>query len=263
MKYGAMDGVLRQPRDDVFAFAKKLGLDGLELGLGRNYLEDTLWHAEPRQLIKQKASQAGVEIPSICLGLFNDVTCNPASPQPDESQTGRDILAHAIEMAVDVGASVLLVPFFGSATIEDADTAGIERMIQAMAVCAPVAAEAGVSLALESKLNAATLIHILDAVDSDGLGVYYDVANAVWCGNDPAEEIRRLGSRIVQMHAKDIEAGPGDRMLGAGRVDFDACVSALADIDYDGYVVLETPVQDDVFADTKANLDYVRGRIGR
>lgn len=258
MKYGAMEGVLRQPREKVFEFASRLGLDGVELGLSRDYENDTLWNAETQQEIKQNSADAGVEIPSICLGLFNDIVYNPASPKPSESETAIKIIRHSLDIAVDLGAKVILVPFFGSATIEVVDEDGVQRIIDSISKCASYAEEAEVCLGLETKLDAERLNRIVDTIGSKFIGVYFDVANAVWCGYDPAEEIRKLGNRIVQVHAKDIEKGPGDRMLGFGRVDFETCGKALKAINYNGYVILETLVKTDAFADTKANLEYVK-----
>lgn len=258
MKYGAMEGVLRQPREKVFEFASRIGLDGVELGLSRNYKDDTLWNTETRQEIKQNSADAGVEIPSLCLGLFNDIAYNPASPEPAESRTGIEIIRHSLDIAVDLGAKVILIPFFGSATIEVDDEDGVQRIIDSISKCVSYAKEAEVCLAIETKLDAFSLNRIIDTIGSEFIRIYYDVANAVWCGYDPAEEIRELGNRIAQVHAKDIEEGPGDRMLGEGRVDFDACGKALKAINYNGYVILETLVKTDAFADTKANLEYVK-----
>jgi len=258
MKYGAMEGVLRQPREKVFEFAKSLGLDGVELGLSQNYKADSLWNSDTRQTIKESSKAAGVEVSSICLGLFNNIAFNPSSPSQTESKTGLKIIDQSIDIAVDLGAKVILVPFFGSATIETDDAEGIKRIINSMSKCAQKASQAQIYLALESKLDAETLMRIVDTIDSEFIKIYYDVANAVWCEYNPAEEIRKLGARIVQVHAKDIENGPGDRMLGAGRVDFDSCGKALSDINYDGYIILETLVKSDAFEDTKTNLEYIK-----
>jgi sugar phosphate isomerase/epimerase len=63
-----------------------------------------------------------------------------------------------------------------------------------------------------------------------------------------------MGKRMCQIHFKE---GPG--YLGAsGRPDWPAVVTALREIDYRGWVILETANPRDVVADTKRNLEYVR-----
>lgn len=252
-----MEEILSQPRDKVIECANRLGLEGVELVLSKDYKNDTLWNAGTRQTIKDQSADAGVEIASLCLGLFNDIAYNPASPERTESETGVTLIRHSLDIAVDLNVKVILIPFFGSATVDNED--GVQRVIESISKCVADASEAEVCLALETKLDAETLNRIVDTIGSKFVQVYYDTGNAVWCGYDPAEEILRLKNRIVQVHVKDLEKTPADRMLlGEGRVDLDACGKALRSINYDGYVVLEAFARTDAFADTQANLGYIR-----
>ena len=60
-------------------------------------------------------------------------------------------------------------------------------------------------------------------------------------GSTRRAEARALGSLIRRVHLKDTRERRGDCRLGEGRVDFAACAQALAEIGYDGWLVLETP----------------------
>jgi len=67
-------------------------------------------------------------------------------------------------------------------------------------------------------------------------------------GCDPVEVFRTYGRRIVHMHFKDFDPNqPGWRgrrgrfaPVGQGTVDFPALVSILRELDYDGWIVVET-----------------------
>src|SRR5947208_60921 len=50
-----------------------------------------------------------------------------------------------------------------------------------------------------------------------------------------------LGGLIRRVHVKDLLARKNDCHPGLGRVDFGECAAALAEIGYDGWLVLETP----------------------
>ena len=80
----------------------------------------------------------------------------------------------------------------------------------------------GVILGLENYLSAEDNRTILDRVGSPAVQVYYDVGNSTDKGRDVVKEIRALGPRICEFHAKD--AG---YMLGQGRIDFHAADGLL------------------------------------
>jgi sugar phosphate isomerase/epimerase len=137
---------------------------------------------------------------------------------------------------------MLLCTFFAS----DPDTPEKKRnLLNIVEQVLPLAKKLNVSLALESPLAADDLIDMVDAVQSEHFGVYYDIGNALYLGHDPAAEILQLNHRILSVHVKDTAAAPGDSHLGAGQLDLHACMASLDQIDYQGWFILETPGGDD------------------
>jgi sugar phosphate isomerase/epimerase len=74
------------------------------------------------------------------------------------------------------------------------------------------------------------------------LGACVDTGHFIRSGEDPAEAIRRFGSRVHGVHLKDF-ASEGvfaeGRMLGRGKLDLEAVFRALRDVGYRGAVSLE------------------------
>jgi sugar phosphate isomerase/epimerase len=125
---------------------------------------------------------------------------------------------------------------------------------------APKAKEKGVVLGLENTLSAEDNLFILEkAGNPPGLKVYYDIGNSTNYGYDVPAEIRRLKDRICQIHFKDYKSG----LLGQGEVNMVAVAEAMADIRYEGWVVLETgsPLGKELTA--AANAAYIRGLFAR
>jgi sugar phosphate isomerase/epimerase len=101
---------------------------------------------------------------------------------------------------------------------------------------------------------------MFNAIPSEALGLEYDPSHLVWEGIDPIEPIREFGSRIYAFHAKDTQVirdvlrregilGHGwwrHRIPGWGEVDWKGVFSALADIRYDGDMIIEH--EDPVFS---------------
>ncbi|HMA53345.1 MAG TPA: TIM barrel protein, partial [Acidobacteriota bacterium] len=123
---------------------------------------------------------------------------------------------------------------------------------------APKAEARGIVLALESYLSAADNLKILARVGSPAVQVYYDVGNSQDVGYPILDEIRELGSRIVEVHAKDAKD-----LYGKGSMDFPAVRKALEGIGYKGWFVLEgTKMPLGVEESVRYDADYLRAVFG-
>ena len=85
---------------------------------------------------------------------------------------------------------------------------------------------------------------ILAAADAQYVKLLLDVAHYQQGGGDPAVAIRRHKDRLAFLHLKDVEAvstAPGYRFveLGRGHVNLDAVFTALRDVSFDGWAVVE------------------------
>lgn len=237
-----------------YKVAKQCGIEGIEVGVGG--AADTLKIAETGEQQKQKemAQAAGVVISSLSMDLMNG---SPVATEPRAVAW----LGQCIAAAKNLGATGILVPFFGKAHLlngGDWKKDDMESVVKRMKEVAPLAEAAGVTLGIECTLPSAKYIEILDRIGSKFVGAYYDVGNTTNAGYDVPAEIRALKGRISQLHFKD-----GKNFLGEGKVKFDPIAAALRDIDYHGWIVLETscPTKNGP-ADGKKNAEFVRKLMG-
>ena len=233
MKLAVMDSVLAV--DDVVAEAKRLGVAGLELTVTRAQLRGS----DDRTLdrLRRDAASASLEIHALVLGDHNHGGI--ASADPHTAEAAADDVHRATGLAVELGADVILTPFFLEAHIRsDGD---FDRCADAFTALCPAAAERGVSLCFEGLLPADRIRELAALVASPAFGCYFDLANPLRRGLDPPTEIRSLGALIRRVHVKDMLLRPGDVRPGRGRVDFVECARALAEVGYDGWLTLETP----------------------
>lgn len=262
------------PGDKLTAIdhAAELGFDGLELvvpddvhDVGAHGMSldpdhppitaDPVWSGPGRADLAERAADRELAIPSLCPSFMN-MRPGLVGETSEERETAITRLTQLITAAADLDAGTILVPFFMEAEIED-DT-DRDRVIAALEQLAPTAADAGVTLAIETTLDAADNKAILEAVNHPGVGLYYDVANVLAYGYDPAAEIRELGAHIAQVHFKDRGPDGGHAMLGDGQVDFEAVAAALVDIGYDDWIALETSYESDPMAAMAENLAFAR-----
>ncbi len=227
VRFGVCDWTLGQAgHPDAFKVAKKLGLEGLQVSLVP--AGDSLYLV-PLDLQKSYllwAAGNGLAICSFALGELNDV---PLKSDP----LAEKWLDQAIDIASSMQVRRILVPFFGKGDLRK-DPQGVATVVACLKRLAPKAEKQHVILALESWLSAEEHVKIIEAVGSKAVRVYYDVANAREQGYDVGREIRFLGSRICEVHAKDTKD-----LYGKGSTDFVAVKKALDDIGYRGWLVIE------------------------
>jgi len=248
MKFGTMQSVLGEPLPGAFSVAKKLGFDGIEIECGKADAIEPAGEFAParRAEIRAAACQAGVEIPSVCAGCLNGLL---AAPDPSARQNAIGLARRLIELSHDLGASVLLIPFFGDGEI--LDEAAMQRVTESIRQLEPDAAAARVTLAIEHTLRADRAAALIDAIGSPRFGDYWDMGNSMSLGFDPLAEIESLGRRIAQVHAKEysgteVAAGPGEYPglnrdpFGKGKVPVSGVIRKLRAQGYDGWIVLET-----------------------
>lgn len=95
------------------------------------------------------------------------------------------------------------------------------------------------------------LLALLDAVGHANLKAQLDLYHMARQGLDPAACIRALGERIGHLQFADC---PGRGAPGSGTLDFTACLAALEDVGYDGWLAAEyRPAE----TGTEASLDWL------
>lgn len=256
VEYGlAADG----DRISLFSKAGRLGFQGIEFGIGLDYREDPLWTGvgELRQEMKEAAKATGIEAASICLHLLNYREHSPASDMSEHRETAHEIIRKTIEACVYIGASVILVPFFGTASPRSEDQ--IQRLMDEMKRLSSIAEDKGVCLGLETSLNATDVLRIIEGVGSDYVQVYFDTGNTAGIGYDMVQEIEALGKHIVQTHIKDSPGGT----LGGGQIDFRSAIRAFRKVGFGGYLMLETPSRGESATAAGENLGYIKGVVER
>ena len=251
-KIGVCDWTINKRTDPAaLEVAKRIGLDGVMVDMGS--LEDNLRLRRPevQKSYRDLASQTGVAVSSIALVLLNDI---PLKKDPRAERW----LADSVDVCNALHVNVVLVPFFGNGDLRG-DKAGTDAVVEAFKRVAPKAEKGGVILGVESWLSADEHVEILKRVDSPAVQVYYDMGNSQKAGYDVAKEIRFLGKRICEFHAKDY-----DDLYGKGTMNFPAVRRAMDDIGYRGWMQIEgvkTPLG--VEESVRYDLNYLRGIFPR
>jgi L-ribulose-5-phosphate 3-epimerase len=206
--------------------AKRIGLDGVQVDFGRGDNELPLFDPSLQRRFLDEAKRQDMEIASLALGVLNSI------PYKSDPRAERWV-AQSIDVCEAMGLGIILLAFFGEGDLRN-DKNGTDVVVQRLKKVAPKAEKAGVSLGIESWLNAEQHLDIIERVGSPAVKVYYDTGNSHKAGYDIYQEIRQLGKHICEFHAKDY-----DDLYGKGSIAFKEVRRAIDDIGYRGWIIIE------------------------
>jgi len=95
---------------------------------------------------------------------------------------------------------------------------------------------------------------------SKTVGATADVGHFASCGHDPVDAVRKLGSRLILVHLKDIQAVDGEVnvLLGTGISKIRAVIQELHRQNFAGLVAVEYEKEGDVNDDMRQDMEFAR-----
>lgn len=235
--------------------AARIGFDGVEITFGGPDEEGVLLLArdERQQQYLDEFEVHGIEPAGTHLMVLHENFLK----DPDDPLAVLWV-EQAISATRNLGAKVILLPFFFEGAIEERHEQ--EYVADILRELAPEAEANGVILGLENSLSAKDNMFILERVNSPAVKVYYDVGNSTHFGHDIYSEIPFLGNNICQFHIKD-----NPHYMGEGKIDFERVFHAIDEIQFQGWLNIETlPVSGDPAdreEDLRINLEFTRNMI--
>ncbi|HJB27752.1 MAG TPA: sugar phosphate isomerase/epimerase [Candidatus Blautia faecavium] len=281
MKFGLLTAICEgMTFEEVVDFAAENNLECLEVacwpqgGAQRRYAGVS--HIDVANLDEAKAA----EINKLCADKGVEISSLAYYPNPlDPDEEKRNAAIAHIYKLMDASALLgvnMITTFIGRDPKKNVD----ENMELVKEIWTPIiryAEEKGVKVAIENcpmlftndewpggqniMSTPANWRRVFEILDSPNLGINYDPSHFVWQQIDYIKPIYEFKDKIFHVHYKDIKvfkdkladvgvmATPlqymSPKLPGLGDVDWGKYVSALTDIGYDGYTVIE--VEDKAF----------------
>lgn len=211
-----------------------------------------LWPSEldrpARRRVERLISQRNIEILSLNPPMLD---LNYVSPAPEMRRYTLDHYRRVIELAGEWGARwVILVPGKTHPLLPAPPELRDRWLAAALDELDRAAERQGVALLMENVPasyipRAEQVMEALRLLASDRIRVIYDVANAVFAGEDPAEGLRTVMPRLDLVHLSDTGQSTWQHApVGSGVVPFQAVADTLDAVGFDGPTVLEVISQD-------------------
>ncbi|MEX2672699.1 MAG: sugar phosphate isomerase/epimerase family protein [Phycisphaeraceae bacterium] len=191
-------------------------------------------------------------------------------PDGLEGGKNKDAYKEMIEMfehAKNVGADVMRV--VGSSLMfrfEDHQEQ-LARLTKMFREAVPIAKDYGIKMAIENHIDFTSdeIVQLLDAVDSEYLGVNFDTANFARLLDDPIKGMEKLAPRVLATHLKDLKVNPQASVddwhffssvpVGDGFVNNRKLAELLHKADYKGFLAVETDFLHPDYSDEDAAVE--------
>jgi len=233
-KIGVCDWmILKRQKLGAFQRTHEIGADGVEVDMGslgsRDTIENKLLNPVERQAFQQEADKYNLDICSLAMSGFY---AQSFAERPTVPRMVQDCV-NTMEL---LGVKVAFLPLGVQGDLvknPELRPAIVERLQEV----APMAEAAGVVIGLETALDAAAEVELLQDVGSPAIKSYFNFANALQAQRDLLQEIRTLGSEnICQIHCTDTD---GVWLENNDRIDMPAVKQTLDEIGWSGWLVIE------------------------
>lgn len=225
--------ILKRQRLGAFQLTKDIGADGVEVDMGslgeRETFENQLTNAATRQQFLDAASSLGLEIPSLAMSGFyaQSFAERPTVPRmiQDTIDTMKLTNVKIAFLPLGVRGDLVKHPELRPAIVARLKAAGL------------AAEKAGVTIGIETALDAAGEVQLLEEIGSHAIKSYFNFANALQNGRDLHVELRTLGKdRICQIHCTNED---GVWLENDPKIDLKKVKQTLDEMGWSGWLVIE------------------------
>ncbi|MBN1362751.1 MAG: sugar phosphate isomerase/epimerase [Sedimentisphaerales bacterium] len=225
--------ILKRQKLGAFQWTDRIGADGVEVDMGslgdRETFDSQLNDPAVRQQFLDEAKKYNLEICSIAMSGFyaQAFAERPTVPRmmQDCIDTMKNMNVKVAFLPLGVRTDLVKYPELRPATVERLKAAGAK------------AEEAGVVIGVETALDAAGDVKLLEDIGSPGVRIYFNFSNALQNGRDLCDELRTLGKeRICQIHCTDQD---GVLLQDNQRLDMPKVKQTLDEMGWRGWLVIE------------------------
>ncbi|MDN3669536.1 sugar phosphate isomerase/epimerase family protein [Echinicola jeungdonensis] len=225
--------ILKRQKLSAFEFANEINADGIQMDMGglgdRVTFDSKLGDPEMQQKFLAEAKKQGVEISSIAMSGFYAQSFAERPTVPKMVQDTVDTMdAMGIKIAylpLGVPGDLVKKPELRPAIVERLKMAGEK------------AHKIGGVIAVETALDAEGELELLKDVNSPGVKISYNFANAIRDGRDIPSELKKLGAEnIAQIHCSNTD---GELIENDPAFDMPKIKKTLDKMGWSGWLIIE------------------------
>lgn len=225
--------ILKRQKLGAFQLTKEIGADGVEVDMGglgnRPTFDNKLLIDSVREQFLSKAKELNLAIPSLAMtGYYAQSFC--------QRQEYVQSIEDCIRTMKLINVKVAFLPLGVQCDlIKNPDLR--DSVISRLKVAGKMAEKAGVTIGIETALDASEEKKLLKQIGSPAIKSYFNFSNALKSGRDVSSELKILGKEnIVQIHCTDDD---GVWLQNNTRLDMKKVKQTLDEMNWSGWLVIE------------------------
>ncbi|WP_297088198.1 sugar phosphate isomerase/epimerase family protein [uncultured Draconibacterium sp.] len=225
--------ILKRQKLGVFERAYQIGADGIELDMGglgnRPTWDNKMLNPIERKIFLDKLKEYKLEFSSVAMSGFY--------AQPFYKREGLErLIDDCINTMNLIGVKTAFLPLGVEGDLNKYPERR-EAIVERLQMAGKKAEAAGVVIGIETSLDAAGEIALLEEIGSPAIKIYYNFQNPLEAGRDLHQELKLLGKdRICQIHCTDTD---GVWLENNTRLDMHKVKETLDEMGYSGWLVIE------------------------
>jgi sugar phosphate isomerase/epimerase len=248
--------LLKRQKLGALSLAKEIGANGIEIDMGslgdRETFDNKLADPTIRHQFLNKAKELNLEICALAMTGFY---AQSFATRPTYQKMVQDCIDTMIAMNVKVAFLPLGVQ---GDLVKNPELR--TPIVQRLKVVGEMATKAGVTIGIETALDAAGELQLLREINSKTIKSYFNFSNAIKNGRDLISELQILGKKnIVQIHATNQD---GVWLQNDAKIDLVRVKETLDRMGWSGWLVVERSRDaqntKDVKGNFSANTNYLK-----
>lgn len=233
-KIGVCDWmILKRQKKGAFQRTYEIGADGLELDMGglgsRETFDNKILEPVERRMLKDEIAKYNLELSSIAMSGFY-------AQSFAERETVPLMVKDTINSMDLMGVKVAFLPLGTKCDLVKFPELR-PKIVERLKMAAQMAEASDVIIGIETSLDAASEVKLLEEIGSKHIQIYFNFQNPLEAGRDLHEELRILGKdRICQIHCTDTD---GVWLENNTRLNMPKVKETLDKMGWAGWLVIE------------------------
>jgi sugar phosphate isomerase/epimerase len=230
------------PLEETIKRIARLGYDGIEIGAAAPHAYPPHLSANRRAEVRDLLDEHGIALSSMLPAPSGGPGNNPASPIAEERRATVEHYKELAELTAQWGGKTLIyLPgwvIFGTTRRQ-----AWKWSREVLTEVADAIAHTGVTLVIEPTSHDTNLcaiaddaIELMEDVNRPNVKLMFDTFHVMYSREVLSDYAYKMGSNLKHIHISDNDRLPP----GSGVGDFPSLIDALIDVNFDGYLTMET-----------------------
>lgn len=199
----------------------------------RSYNSNPIKTSQGRSEILRYSKKYNVYIDTLCADILMQKYCNYKFEFREWCNLFKDI----IDFSSLLNVKVIVLPLIEKMSLKNEEL--LLLIVDELIKANDILEKKNIKIALELDLPPVKVKNLITQINSDFIGINYDIGNSASLKFDIEKEFLNYGKYIFEIHVKDRRINKGSCLLGTGDADFTTAVNLIKEYKLDCPIIMQ------------------------